>query len=158
MKLHSVRIVKVKHAATAFSGEGAKRFGGRWNTPGAAMVYTAGSASLSILEMLVHLHSHELMNRYVLCEVTFDDSLVTAIDSATLPKNWRRSPPPVSVQHVGDAWLAGAASAILRVPSTIVPAEWNYLLNPAHADFGAIKFGPRPFVRFDPRVIKTPVS
>jgi len=158
MTLHGVRIVKAKHAATAFSGEGAKRFGGRWNTPGTAMVYTAGSASLAILEMLAHLNSHELMNRYVLFEVTFDDSLVTVVDPASLPRNWRKSPPSVSVQHVGDAWVVGAASAVLRVPSTIVPAEWNYLLNPAHVDFGAIKIGLRQSVRFDPRLIKTPVS
>ena len=157
MTLQGVRIVKAKHAGGAFSGEGAKRFGGRWNRPGTAMVYTAGSAALAILEMLVQLHAHELMNRYVLFEVTFDDSLVTALDPATLPRNWRRSPPPASVQHIGEAWVAGASSAVLRVPSTIVPAEWNYLLNPAHGDFGAIKIGPRQAVRFDPRLIRTPV-
>jgi RES domain-containing protein len=158
MTLHAVRIVKARHAATAFSGEGARRFGGRWNTPGSALVYTAGSAALAILEMLVHLNAHELMNRYVLFDVSFDDSIVTTIDSAKLPKSWRKSPPPVSVQYTGDAWIAAGTSAVLRVPSTIVPAESNYLLNPAHLDFSSIKIGPRQPIRFDPRLVKTPVS
>ena len=158
MTIHAVRIVKARHAAQAFSGEGAKRFGGRWNGPGVAMVYTAGSASLAILEMLVHLPAHELLKRYVLFDVTFDDSLVTAIHPATLPRVWRRSPPPIAVQHIGDKWIAGGRSVILRVPSVVVPTESNYLLNPAHPDFATLVIGPRHAVQIDPRLIKTPAS
>ncbi len=154
MPLSAWRIVKAKHAAPAFSGIGARLAGGRWNTPGHAVVYTAASASLAMLEMLVHLQSEELLKRYVLFEVTFDDSLVTTIAPASLPKTWRKSPPPTALQRIGDAWLAAGASAILRVPSVIVPAEHNYLLSPAHADFARIVIGPKMSAQFDPRLVK----
>jgi RES domain-containing protein len=154
MSVHVWRIVKAKHAVTAFSGEGAKAAGGRWNSPGAAVVYTAGSASLAMLEMLVHLGSQGLLKRYVLFEATFDESLVNRLDAADLPKSWRKSPSPPTVQQVGDAWLAEGCSVVLRVPSVLVPTEWNYLLNPAHADFAEIAVGRKQFVRFDPRLVK----
>ena len=155
MTLRAVRIVKAKHAAAAFTGEGARLFGGRWNEPGAAMVYTSGSVSLAILEMLVHLEAQELMKRYVLFDVTFDEKLVTHVDMASLPKTWRKSPVSRSVQRLGTAWLAGGTSAILRVPSALAPSEWNYLINPAHRDFEKISVGPGPAVRFDARLIKS---
>ena len=85
------RITQAKHAATAFTGGGAKDFGGRWNSPGTAIVYAAGSTSLAILEMLVHLQAQELMHRYVIFEVSFDQALLTSVDPATLPRSWRRS-------------------------------------------------------------------
>jgi len=154
MMLRAWRITKAKHAATAFSGIGAKVNGGRWNSIGTAMVYGAGSTSLAILEMLVHLDALELMRRYVCFEAVFDEALVTAVDAATLPKNWRKSPIPASVQTVGDRWVVDGTSPILKVPSAIVPHEWNYLLNPAHPDFGKIAVGPKQPVKFDPRLIK----
>jgi RES domain-containing protein len=152
--IHAWRIVKTKHAATAFSGDGAKQYGGRWNNPGDAVIYIAGSASLAMLEMLAHLGSQELIKRYVLFEVVFDDALMTAVDPAALPRTWRKSPPPAAVQQIGSDWIAGGRSAVLRVPSVIVPTEWNYLLNPSHPDFAKIAIGPRPPVQFDPRLIK----
>ena len=153
--IRALRIVGAAFDAGAFSGDGAKWAGGRWNTPGTAIIYTAGSEALAILEMLVHLQSSkELLNRYVLFEVTFDEALLTVADAATLPKTWRKSPAEAAVQQVGDAWIANAGSAILRVPSVIVPSEWNYLLNPAHPDFKQNTIGPKQRVRFDPRLIK----
>lgn len=155
MTIHAWRIVKTKHASTAFSGDGANKYGARWSSPGAAVVYVAGSTSLAMLERLVHLQSSkELLNHYVLFEVTFDEALLTVADPPALPKTWRKSPAEAAVQQVGDAWVANAASAILRVPSVIVPSEWNYLLNPAHPDFKQITIGPKQRVRFDPRLIK----
>jgi RES domain-containing protein len=152
------RIVKAKYAAAAFSGAGARKTGGRWNSPGWPVVYTAGSQSLAILEMLVHLQAQELLSRYVLFPVTFDEALVTAVDPGTLPKSWRNSPPPAAVQRIGNDWLASADSAVLRIPSVIVPTEWNYLLNPQHADFPRIVIGVKKPVRFDPRLIKSPAT
>ena len=154
MTLSAWRIVKAKHAASAFSGIGARLAGGRWNSPGHPVVYTAASASLAMLEMLVHLQSEELLKRYVLFEVTFDDSLVTTVVPTSLPKTWRKSPPPAALQRIGYAWLAAGTSAILRVPSVIVPAEYNYLLNPAHADFGRIAIGPKMSAQFDSWLVK----
>jgi RES domain-containing protein len=156
MMLRAWRIIKAKHAATAFSGGGAKVNGGRWNSPGTAMVYTAGSTSLAILEMLVHLQNQDLIQRYVIFEVTFDGSLVMAIDPGKLPKTWRRSPASRTVQQVGDEWVASGSSAVLRLPSVIVPIEWNYLLNPVHPDFPQITIGPKQPIKFDPRLVKAP--
>ncbi|MGA2496443.1 MAG: RES family NAD+ phosphorylase [Tepidisphaeraceae bacterium] len=154
MRLSAWRIVKAKHAASAFSGIGARLAGGRWNSPGHAVVYTSASASLAMLEMLVHLQSEELLRRYVLFEVTLDDSLVTTVTQTSMPKTWRKSPPPAALQRIGDAWLAAGTSAILRIPSVIVPAECNYLLNPAHSDFARIIIGPKMPAQFDPRLVK----
>ncbi len=154
MKTRAWRITKSKHAASAFTGIGAKVFGGRWNSPGVAAVYTAGSASLAILEMLVHLEAQDLLRRYVIFEVNFDDRLVRMIHAAELPKNWHRSPASAAVQAVGDEWVADGTSAVLRLPSTIVPNEWNYLLNPAHRDFAKITIGPKQGIKFDPRLLK----
>jgi len=155
MTVSAWRIVKAKYAASAFSGDGARKVRGRWNSPGTAIVYTCDSASLAMLEMLVHLQSQELLKRYVLFEVRFDDSLLETVDSNALPKTWRRFPPPLAVHRVGDAWAAGGSSAVLRVPSVIVPSQWNYLLNPAHPDFPSIVIDPRRPTKFDPRLLRT---
>jgi hypothetical protein len=83
------RIVKRKHARAAFTGEGARLFGGRWNSPGMALVYTAQSQSLAALEMLVHLESPELLANYILFEVGIDESLLARVELSQLPNNWR---------------------------------------------------------------------
>ena len=154
MTIHAWRIVKARHAAAAFTGEGARRFGARWNSPGMAAVYLSGSAALAMLEMLVHLDADQILRRYVLFDVTFDESLVTTLDSPRLPRSWQKSPPPPAIQQIGGLWIERARSAVLRVPSAIVPAEWNYLLNPAHPDFRRIRIGPKQPIQFDPRLLK----
>ena len=156
MTIRAWRITKAKHADTAFSGTGAKDYGGRWNNPGTAIVYTAGSISLAMLEMLVHLQTHDLIRRYVIFEVSFEDTLMKSITAAKLPKAWRRSPSSARVRQVGDDWVAGGDSAILQLPSAIVPSEWNYLLNPEHPDFAKITIGRKQPIKFDPRLIKAP--
>jgi len=150
--VHAWRIVEHPFVNHAFTGEGARVAGGRWNTPGKPMVYTAASASLAMLEMLVHLGRNELLREYVLFELTFDDALMTGVDPTILPANWREYPVPHAVQQIGDSWIAQTASAVLRVPSVVVPMEWNYLLNPLHEDFDAINIGPAQSLRFDPRL------
>lgn len=146
------RIVKAKHAATAFDGEGARRFGGRWNSPGTAAVYASESLALAALELLVHLESSEILEAYVAFRVEFPDALVSVIDTGTLPPDWREYPPSPAVQELGDAWVAGATSTVLRVPSIVVEGEHNYVLNPNHPDFARIEItGPQPF-DFDPRL------
>jgi len=146
------RITKRKHARSAFSGEGARLYGGRWNSPGTAIIYTAESQSLAVLEILVHLDSPELLKKYALFRVGIDESYIIDIDAAILPRNWRTEPVPGKVQKIGDQWVTNATSAVLRVPSTLVPGEFNFLLNPRHADFPKLQFsGPIPF-HLDPRL------
>jgi RES domain-containing protein len=146
------RITKRRHARTAFSGEGARLYGGRWNSPGTSMVYVAESQALAVLEVLVHLDSSSLLEKYVLIQVDFDDSLVSDLSRTSLPKNWGEDPVPSNVQAIGDRWILAATSAVMRVPSTLVPGESNFLINPMHRDFSRLKISkPRPF-RFDSRL------
>jgi RES domain-containing protein len=152
LTLSAWRITKQKYARSAFAGDGARIYGGRWNSPGTAMLYTAQSQSLAVLEMLVHLDSPDLLRKYVLIEVSIDPSYVIDLSIATLPRNWRADPVPPRVQAIGDDWVAGGTSAVLRVPSTLVPGESNFLLNPRHPDFGKMRIGkPIPFP-YDPRL------
>jgi RES domain-containing protein len=146
------RISKQKHARTAFSGDGARLYGGRWNSPGVPVVYVAESQSLAVLEVLVHLDAPALLEKYVFLEVGFDASLVTDLDRNSLPKNWQSDPVPEAIQAIGDRWVLSGDSAVLRVPSILVPEESNFLLNPRHPDFRKIGVSrPQPF-RFDPRL------
>ena len=152
MKFTAWRIAKQKHASTAFTGEGARLFGGRWNNPGTSIVYTAESQSLAVLEMLVHLDSLELLRKYVLFELGIDDSAIEHLDHSRLPKDWRVDPLPASVRAIGDSWIGADTSAVLRVPSALVPSENNFLLNPRHKDFPKLSIGkPMPF-SFDRRL------
>src|SRR5215218_6603737 len=114
------RIVKRKLAGRAFDGEGARLYGGRWNSAGTRMVYTSGSVALAALEMLVHLNRSSLLASYLLCEVRFDDSLVRTIEADKIPGNWREYPAPSWLQSFGDAWIHRGLSAVLGVPSAVV--------------------------------------
>ena len=138
------RIVKARHAATAFSGEGAAKTGGRWNSRGVRVVYTSGTKALATLESLVHLNPPVTFS-LVAIPLTFPESLVETYSIADLPPDWRSQPPPPSTQSIGDVWVAEARSAILALPS-VITGEPNYLLNPAHPDFANIQIGhPEPF-------------
>ena len=149
------RIVKTKYAPTAFDGEGAFRYGGRWNTRGTRIIYTAGSLSLAALEMLVHLDDDELLLSYSFVAANIPPPLMLPVRAFhSLPKNWNASPSPLALQHLGDAWVRANASAVLEVPTSIVPLEKNYLLNPAHPDYSQISLEkPHRFV-FDERLRK----
>jgi RES domain-containing protein len=148
------RIVKAKYASSAFDGEGARINGGRWNSPGNPVVYTASSAALAVLEMLVHLGKATVLPSYVLASCTFDRGLVSRLNRATLPPNWRSYPAPPELQRMGDLWLKRQKSAVLEVPSVIIDTESNYLLNPNHPDFVqvTIEAAPRAF-EFDLRLL-----
>ena len=142
------------HAASAFDGEGARLLGGRWNTPGKRVVYTAESAALAALEMLVHLGRMTILPAYVVISCDFDEKLVADMDRSKLPANWRTFPAPAALQAIGDAWLQNGKSAVLRVPSAIVPGEHTYLLNPAHPKFGRIIIGAPERFELDLRLLK----
>jgi RES domain-containing protein len=109
---------------------------------------------LAVLEVLVHLDTPALLEKYVLFEVEFASPLVTDLDRSLLPRNWKSDPVPEAVQAVGDRWTSSGISAVLRVPSVLVPEESNFLINPRHPDFGSIVISdPRSF-QFDPRLAK----
>jgi RES domain-containing protein len=154
---HAYRIVQSHLAVSAFSGEGARLYGGRWNNPGGRMVYTAESRALAALEMLVHLSSEQVLNhQYSLIPIHFPGSLVKRLEEwSKVPADWQNQPAPSSTKEAGDRWLQGQTSCILSVPSSIISSERNFLLNPGHPDFTKIEMGkPERFV-FDERLAKS---
>ena len=150
MTITAWRICKKKYAKTMWTGVGARSVAGRWHSRGTLVVYASGSISLAAVELLVHLDAAEVLSSFVKCAVTFDDRLVTRADPATLPRNWRADPPPLALRSIGDDWAAAGTSAVLAVPSAVVPEEWNYVLNPAHPDFRRVTIGAVQPFDFDP--------
>jgi RES domain-containing protein len=148
------RLIKTKYLSQAFDGEGSRLYGGRWSSPGRRVVYVSESLALAVLEVLVHVQDAAILPAYSTLRVTFDDALVSSVDRSSLPKHWRRSPPPPEAQAVGDAWIDAASSAILEVPSAVVEREHNYLINPAHRDFNLVTTGPAVPYEFDRRLLK----
>ena len=147
------RLIKAEHADDAFSGEGARRGGGRWNSKGVRVVYTSGSLSLATLEVLVHTPFYSALKNYVCIPIDFDPSLSHSITTEDLPDNWAADPVPQSVRDVGDRWVQNQESVILKVPSAIIPVEYNYLINPSHPDFEKVVIrSPQKFA-FDPRLL-----
>jgi RES domain-containing protein len=146
------RIVKESRAVEAFSGEGAVRYGGRWNSRGTRLVYTSSTRALAMLELLVHLNP-PIHFRMVVIRVEFPDALVERLPSTALAGGWREAPPPPATKVIGDQWVREARSAVLEPPSVIVPEESNYLLNPAHPQFAQITIGPAELFSLDPRLL-----
>lgn len=147
------RIVKARHARAAFTGEGARIAGGRWNRPGDTVVYASESLALAAIETFLHLGEEGLHIRFVYFRVEIPADL--AIERCRRPpRGWRAEPPHEASMRYGSHWLRRGRTAVLEVPSVIVPSEKNYLLNPRHPDFARIRIGrPAPFV-FDPRLWK----
>ncbi|HEY1411199.1 MAG TPA: RES family NAD+ phosphorylase [Rhodopila sp.] len=139
------RLCRRPHAD--LDGEGARRFGGRWNSPGQPVVYLAEHPALATLEVRVHLDLPlELLPvDYVLMHVDVPDS----VNNQT---GGHQAEVPADTVSVGNAWLGEAQTPVLRVPSILIPHSWNILLNPRHAEAGRARvIGVEPF-RFNPRL------
>jgi RES domain-containing protein len=136
----SWRVVRENYATRAFDGEGARVWGGRWHSVGHAVVYTAASTSLGLLEKLVHTEEG-VLPFYVTIPVTFDTDLVEIVKPQALPADWRSFPAPPELQQIGDSWVDSMRSCILQVPSVIVPHESNFILNPKHPEFASLEIG-----------------
>ncbi|MBI5488574.1 MAG: RES domain-containing protein [Deltaproteobacteria bacterium] len=149
------RIVKTRHAADAFSGEGARLYGGRWNHRGTSVVYAADSLALAALEQFMHLAGKHVAIRFVCFRIDVPDAVnVDVLPRGSLPRNWRREPAPDETKDLGTAWVRRGAAAVLRVPSVVVPVEHDFVLNPGHPDFTRLRLSkPQPFT-FDPRMWK----
>jgi RES domain-containing protein len=147
------RITRRAYQEQAFTGDGARLYGGRWNRPGIPLVYTAQSRSLAILEMLVHLQETAPMDGFVLIPVRFAEELVLTVESMGLPPGWDAEPPTLHSQRLGESWVASGASPVLSTPSAVVPQERNYLLNPAHPLFSLIEIAEAEECRIDKRLL-----
>lgn len=148
------RITAPEYADTAYSGEGARLWGGRWGSPGYRVVYASGSLALATLEVLAGANDRRRLRGYLAVSATFDERHLELMDAPALPAGWDARPYTAASQAVGDAWLADERSLALRVPSVVVPSEWNVLLNPGHPAFGEVTVGPPTVAPFDPRLLK----
>jgi RES domain-containing protein len=149
------RVDKEKWAKQSFSGVGASMEGGRWNSAGVLVVYASEHLAMAAQEKFIHLPKPVPRNsRFVKFSIRFGRLVVTRLRASDLPPDWRTEPVPMSTQAIGDAWVRDARTAILAVPSVLIPEEANYILNPAHPDFSKIEISdPEPFV-FDPRMAR----
>ncbi len=146
------RIVNARNAAAAFSGDGSRRSGGRWNSRGNRAVYLADSLALATLEIMVHRVSYETLQNYVCILATIPKNMIQEVDKKSLPKNWRNDLPPPELRDLGDRWLNEQKSAALKVPSAVIPVEFNYVLNPRHKDLGKIEIAEPLRFPFDKRL------
>jgi RES domain-containing protein len=139
----------------AFDGEGARLHGGRWNHRGTRVVYTSESLSLAALEYFVNLDPDLLPPDLVAIPAEVPEAVrIQQLAIRELPRNWRETPSPEALQDLGTAWASRRVTAVLAVPSAVVPQERNFLLNPAHPDFQRIRIGEGEPFRLDPRLWK----
>jgi RES domain-containing protein len=143
------RVCRARHAR--LDGEGARLAGGRWNSPGRAVVYMAESVALAVLENLVHMSPQDFPTGYVSIAAVLPDGLnIAAEQDLRLRADLRE----LSSQDLGDWWIDSKKSAVLEVPSAVVTGEHNYLLNPAHPDFARIVADPPALFHFGPRLFR----
>ncbi len=149
------RIDKKGHSASSFSGEGAFLCGGRWNPRGVRVVYAAASLALAALEKFVHLQDAAGGMGFLSFRVDVPEGVkVSHLDPARLPRDWRGVPAPASTQAIGGDWARRNGSAVLRVPSVLIPGEYDYLLNPLHPQFKALRINAPEKFYFDHRMWK----
>lgn len=147
------RICRKGHATDPLSGKGSLVAGGRWHAKGARVAYASSSLSLAALEILVHASATELPSDLMQIQVHIPDEIrLEEVAVASLPKSWREYPAPVSLQVVGGEWLESGRTAVLKVPSAVIPSEGNYLLNPAHEDAARIQITHVEKFTLDPRL------
>ena len=146
------RIVQEQWAATALDGEGARLYGGRWNSAGVAAVYLAESRALAALEILVHAPREALLLKWIVIELEVPEALIDKVPLSKLPVEWRLQPSSRQAQIFGTRWLHDYQNLSLLLPSVVIPEEKSLLLNPLNPAMRDLKLGkPRPF-SFDPRL------
>ena len=148
------RICRRRYAAEAANGEGARLYGGRWNSRGLRVVYASTSLALAAVETFVNLEPNLRPPDLVSIEGEIPDAIeVPRLDLATLPAHWHETSDE-SLRHLGDAWIRGRESVALLVPSAAIRGEWNVLLNPAHADSSRTKLRAPQTFEFDTRMFR----
>ncbi len=140
-------------AYRALDGEGAFRYGGRWNRPGTAAVYTSTTLSLAALEYLVHLEIAQAPSDLIALTIELPDQPVHRLDPVELPADWQRIPEHPWCADYGARWLATGDSLSLLVPSALVPEESNLILHPGHPAFAKVTVVAERAFRFDPRLV-----
>jgi RES domain-containing protein len=145
-----------EYQAQDISGGGAAKTGGRWNSVGKPVVYTSRSVALAYLESLAHLGRETPRDRFLVRVVVPQNLWNQAIwvKEKDLPKTWRAEPVGISSMQFGDKWLAAGKSALLCLPSVVVPEDTNVLINPNHQGAASIQARVLRQLLFDPRVLR----
>jgi RES domain-containing protein len=146
------RIVRAARIKTAFTGEGSRLYGGRWNSRGTAIVYVSEHESLAALELFVHTIPVSPIERYFSIRLDWDHKLTEYFPVKKLPPDWNAEPPTSASMRIGDEWARRASSVALALPSLLSTSELNFLLNPNHPGFKKIKIYLPIEYRFDPRM------
>lgn len=141
--------------AHSLSGKGAALYGGRWNSPGVEMIYTAGNRSLAMAEVAVHVTLATLPPDYRMISILIPDSVtIKKMRINQLPEQWQVFPHPIETQSIGDAFIFSNTHAILQIPSVVTQGDFNFLINPMHPDFKKIKIQSVEPFPFDARLLK----
>jgi RES domain-containing protein len=154
-----VKVYRIAKSAyiNDLSGIGAREFGGRWNHKGTSIVYTSESRPLAILECLVNLPmpvSPKALDLKIATIVIPDDIIPKKISISDLPSNWREYPAPLELADIGTKWARKKETLLLRVPSAIVPQEFNILANPLHPDIKRVKISYIEDYRINHRLLR----
>jgi RES domain-containing protein len=145
------RVDSAKRTASSFSGKGAAAAGGRWNPAGIRVVYASRHLSTAALEKFIHLPKPiPAAMKFVKFRIQFNGVAVERPNR--LPRDWNAEPVALASQRVGEEWVGSGRTAILLVPSAIVPEEENYVFNPAHPDFARLTISAAEEFFFDPRL------
>ena len=147
------RIASAAHAAC--DGEGARRHGSRWTPRGIPAVFTSATLSLAALERFVHTDSDlEPVDLVAIPLEISDDIAIESVEVTMLPAGWRTFPPPPALAMIGEQWFNASRTAVLSVPSVVIPHERNFALNPIHREFPELSIGRSEPFSFDPRMWK----
>ena len=148
------RVCRKIFARSPLDGRGGLFVSGRWHTARRLVTYTSESLALASLEVLVHCDVDLLPADLVAIEILIHSSVKpTQLSVASLPRTWRRYPAPASLQRLGNAWLDRGAACVLRVPSSLIPTESNFLINPRHPDLRKLRVLRKFDFQFDPRLV-----
>ena len=146
------RLVRKERAGEALSGEGVRLYGGRWNPPGAAVVYASESRALAVLETFVHVTLEARTMQFLLYTITLPKRVRVQRHTR------RRAREPAGDQEAGRSWIDEGVAFALVVPSVIVPQETNYVLNVMHPQFAQMRIGKPEAFSFDERLWRSHVA
>lgn len=150
------RIQKAKRGLT-LSGDGAARMGGRWNSTGTGIIYTAANRSLAMAEVAVHISIGTMPSGYHILEIHIpDNASMLVVQEKDLPANWDTNPPPLTTKKVGDDFIKENRYCLLKIPSSVTKGDFNILINPAHPEFVNIKIISADPFPFDMRLFNRP--
>lgn len=148
------RLIRKKYGIE-LSGKGAALCGNRWNSKGTELIYCADSRALAMAEVAVHLSLSILPKDYVMVEIEIPSYIsIDTLSKEDLAANWSSFPHVLDTQQIGDAFVAERKNCTLKVPSAVVPGDFNFLINPHHPDFSAIRIVGQEDFPFDSRLFQ----